>query len=145
MTETQIIAALARECWLPWAMCRSTWYDGDIVHRCAGARGHANHSNSATRWPNDDDPLPDTLETWAAKWAAERPGEPGPVRDWTSEDGRVRWATTDGCFVSITVGELQAVRWMHVPGWAVGQDDDCTSADVADLARLMQAADKAGA
>lgn len=141
-SEMETIAALALACGLRWPRCRSTWCDGDVVHRCSGARGHANHSNSATLWPNNDDSLPPTLEAWQAEWDAEHPGETGPVREWTSKDGRSHWYVDDHG-ATIFVGALRAI-WWSFERWTIEEGCDTKPEDVAELVRLMQAAGKAG-
>ena len=147
MTETQIIAALANACGLKWARCHIC---GERPASCFGK-----YESMSEREPSCDDccghacedgHCDELREMTLEEWAAEHPGEPGPVREWTSEDGRASWCVGSGSdfIISLWVGTLQAVRWSYERLWAV-EAEEVTSADVAALARLMAAVDKAGA
>lgn len=147
MTETQIIAALANACGLKWARCHIC---GERPASCFGK-----YESMSEREPSCDDccghacedgHCDELREMTLEEWAAEHPGEPGPVREWTSEDGRASWRVGSGSdfIISLWVGTLQAVRWSYEWHWSV-EAEEVTSADVAVLARLMKAADKAGA
>ncbi len=143
-SETEIIAALANECGLEWAQC-----DGESTsgRRCLRHRGHAGKCRCGVWWTASGRENRPTLEAWSAEWAGEHPGEPGPVREWTSEDGRVRWSLSSGedFIILIAVGTMMAVRWSGERQWAMDAEDETTSADVAKLAELMASADGAGA
>lgn len=152
MTETQIIAALANACGLKWARCHIC---GERPASCFGK-----YESMSEREPSCDDccghacedgHCDELREMTLEEWAAEHPGEPGPVREWTSEDGRVWWVVGEPgldrylAWVAIRVGRASARLWSS--GWGIHHAWGVDSADVADLARMMEAVDrdKAGA
>lgn len=153
-SEVEIIAALANACGLEWGQCHICGerpascfgkYDSMVEREpsCDDCCGHACEDGHC------DDLREMALEAWQAGWAAEHPGEPGPVREWTSEDGRVHWSVNPYkeayvasryFAVSIEVGGVSA-SWHHNKWEILQTRGKCTPADVAELARLMQAAD----
>lgn len=144
---TEIIARLGHACGLPWARPRERIADPECA-TCSG-RGGWRDGDVPDQWYTcgclQENPLPPTLAEWAAEWERDHPGEPGPVAEWRSEDGRIRWYVAGPSLTAIRVGRVDARLWSDSePGWVMvdsDEDERIATADVVELGRLMQAVD----
>lgn len=154
-TITEIIALLGHACDEAWADCRGFY---PAIHGvrmvCSKRRGHSGacESEDGHRWTQHLPPLaplPPTLAEWAAEWEREHPGEPGPVAEWTSPDGRVRWIVEThfkaGIEITVQVANCRMWRFGSSPGWVAWPSGAAYPlSDWAECMRLMAAADGGG-